>query len=110
MRLSERGSVLAEVLIAMLFMAIVSAAVMRARLQPVMNAAASVARVNEELAARTALNRVAESWTVLESCAMDAAADISCAGFGCNCRCLVGSVVVTVVPQGGACALSVAAP
>lgn len=103
---SERGSVLAQVLAAALLMAIITASVLRARLQPAMNAANEVARAGSDLAARAALNRVAEVWARLGSCASDASAGVACAGGGCACRCVVGSVVVTSAPRGGACALS----
>lgn len=106
---NERGSVLAQVLIAVLFISIVSAAVLRARLQPTLNAANDTFRVGDDLAARAALNRVADSWTRLGSCASDASSGVACFGVGCSCRCVVGSVLVTAAPQGGACALKVAA-
>lgn len=108
--ISERGSVLAQVLVAAMLMSIISASILRSRLQPAMNAANSVARAAEDLAARAALNRVTESWARLGSCASDASAGVSCSGAGCTCSCAVGSVVVTAVPRGGACALSVASP
>jgi len=107
---SERGSVLAQVLVTMIFMSIISVAVLRARLQPALTAANSVARVKDDLSARSALNRLTESWGALGSCATDAAAGVACSGSGCACSCTVNSVVITSVPQGNACALSVAAP
>lgn len=105
-----RGSVLVQVLVTTVFMAIISASVLRMRMQPAIGAANNVSRVSEDLAVRTALNRINESWSRLGTCASDAAAGLSCSGAGCNCRCTVGAVVVTVTPQGGACALSAALP
>jgi hypothetical protein len=107
---NERGSVLVQVLVTMTFMAIIASSVLRMRMQPAISAANNVARVSEDLAARTALNRVNESWARLGACASDVAAGLSCSGAGCSCSCAVGSVIVTATPQGGACALSVASP
>lgn len=102
---SERGSILAQVLVAVVFMAFLSASILRARLQPAMTVAAGVSRAGEDLAARAALARVTESWTRLGSCASDASAGIICTGSGCNCTCTVGAVAVTAVASGGACVL-----
>lgn len=106
----RRGSVLVQVLVAAVFMAIISASILRMRLQPATNTAGSVARVAEDLAARAALNRLTESWARLGTCASDAAARVACSGVGCDCRCVVDSVVVTAVPQGGACFLRLVSP
>lgn len=107
MSLERRGSVLVQVLLTTALMAIISVSVLRMRLQPAIDTANTVSRVGEDLAARSALNRLTESWSRLGSCASDAAAGLSCAGTGCSCTCTVGSVAITAAPQGGACALSV---
>lgn len=105
--MSPRGSVLVQVLLTTALMAVISVSVVRMRLQPAINAAGAVSRVGADLAARSALNRLNESWSRLGSCASDAPAGISCSGGGCSCTCVIGSVTVTATPQGGACALSV---
>lgn len=106
--MGERGSVLAQVLVAMVLMAIITTSIMHTHLQTAVNTANSITRTGEDLAARAALSRLTEAWTRLGSCASDAAAGVVCDGAGCACRCVVGSVVVTALPQGGACSLTAA--
>lgn len=103
---SPRGSVMIQVLVTALFIAIIATSIVRMRLQPATNAANSVARATEDFGERAALNRLQEVWIRLGSCASDASAGVSCSGSGCSCACTVGSVSVTATPQGGACALS----
>ncbi|MBI4061971.1 MAG: hypothetical protein HY403_11140 [Elusimicrobia bacterium] len=114
--LDERGSILAQVIVSILFMAVIAATVLRARLQPSMNAANAVSRVAEDLAARAAISRVTEVWTRLGSCATDNSVGVVCPGGvpGADCNCTVGGVNVTAdyvaTASGGYYSLSVAKP
>lgn len=106
----RRGSVLVQVLVTSVIMAIIAASIMRMSLQPAVSAASAVSRVTGDLAARGALNRLNETWTRVGSCGSDASAGVACSGAGCSCECVVDSVVVRAVPQGGACSLRIASP
>lgn len=121
---NERGSIMTQVLVTMVFMMVISVSIMRMRLQPAMNAARSVTRVRENLEASAALNILTEVWAQDPngSCTTDKNAGVECSGGRkgeCACKCnvkiagTVGTVVVSVSPspQGGdACALSIAPP
>lgn len=109
---SERGAVLAQVLIFAVTAGLLCASILSARLQPALLSARGSDRVRDDLAAQGAVNRVTGVWTRLGVCASDTSAGVSCGGSGCECNCGVTvageTTIVTSTTAGGACALTAA--
>jgi hypothetical protein len=110
---SERGSILAQVLVTTVVASLLCASILRARLQPALTTAGAVDRVRDDLGAQAAVNRVTEVWTRMGVCRTDGGAGVRCSGSGCDCSCVLDSAeagvpaaIVTSVPAGGACRLT----
>lgn len=118
-RRSERGSVLAQVLMLAVVASLMCASILRARFQPALTTARVVDRLADDLAAQGAINRVNEVWVRNGACSSDGILGVSCSatvgGGPCGCSCLAlpfatGGPVVSVVStgNGGACTLAAA--
>lgn len=83
----RRGSILAQVLILTAVASLMCAAILRSRLQPALTTAGAVDRVQDDLAAQAAVNRVTEVWMRRGACGTDGGAGVLCAGVGCDCAC-----------------------
>jgi hypothetical protein len=90
---SERGSILAQVLILTAVASLMCASILRARFQPALTSSRAVERVQDDLTAQAAVNRVTASWIRGGSCATDPRAGILCWGkVPCDCSCEVSSL------------------
>lgn len=114
-RRGERGSILAQVLMTTMVSAMLCSAILRARLQPALTVARSVGRVQDDLAAEGAVNRVTEVWTRGGICTSDGDRGVRCAGTGCDCACTLDpaergaeetAVTSSPSPFGAACVLT----
>jgi Tfp pilus assembly protein PilX len=110
--MNNRGAVLVYVLIATVISAIICTTILSTRLQPALTAANAVLRVQNDVSAQAALNRVQQVWMAGGSCASDSSAGVSCSGTGCNCTCAVAGLgtVIALPTSGGACSLTVTSP
>ena len=111
--MNNRGAVLIYVLIASVISAIICTTILRTRLQPALTAANAILRVQNDVSAQAALNRVQQVWMANGSCQGDQSAGVSCSPTGgCNCTCPVAGLgtVISVPGSGGACALTVTSP
>lgn len=89
---SERGSVLAYVMILTVLLGYIAALTLNARLQASQGTSNAVRRTAEDLGVQSAANTVAAAWALAGSaCASSVDLGVSCAGAGCNCDCTLAS-------------------
>lgn len=110
--MNERGSVLGQVLVLAAVAGLMCATMLRARLQPALTAARATDRVQGDLLAQAAVNRVTAVWSYTGTCGSSPKDGVTCVGEGCDCRCrvasagdLVGGVRVRKGGAGAACVL-----
>lgn len=110
--MKRRGFVLIQVMIVAVILGLITAMVLRSRLQAAQETSGAVGRTSQDLLAQSAINQVSAAWAQAgNSCASNAASGVFCSGGGCNCTCTVsGGATVTAASfgGGGGCQLTVA--